>query len=144
MLIKEKTKEIISDSRSAYAIFKAILDMRGEEDAHKECFYTMGLNSQNSVLFVDLNAIGTVNYCSPAVREAVRQSIIRNAASIIVCHNHPSGCVDPSTQDNIFTNKLARACTVLGIELHDHIIVGTGHFDSLYYSYADRDVLPKN
>lgn len=143
MIIKEKTNETITTSTEAYKVFKAVLDMRGEEDAHKECFYTMGLNSQNSVLFVDLNAIGTINYCGSVVREAVRQAIVKHAASIIVCHNHPSGNTDPSKEDNIFTDNLAKACKVLGIALLDHIIVGTGNFDSLYYSYEGKDLIPK-
>jgi len=132
MLIKNKTKSV-SSSKDAADVFKAVLAMRGEEDQHKECFYVMGLNSQNTVLYIDLIAIGTVNRCTPEIREAMRQALIKNAAGIIVCHNHPSGDTEPSREDDDFTTKLEQACNVLGVKLLDHLILGDN-----YYSFSDN------
>ncbi len=62
----------ISQSSQCSEIIRRILNMRAEEDQHKEMFYVIGLDSLNRIVFLDLVAIGTVNSCVPAVRECYR------------------------------------------------------------------------
>lgn len=136
MILQENTKQLIRSSEQSQSIFRALLDMRPEEEKHKEYFYVMGLNAQNVVLYIDLVTMGTVNQANPIVRECVRVAILKNAVSIIVSHNHPSGESAPSNHDKEFTVNLSQACKVLGINLLDHIIVGDG-----YYSFSDNMAL---
>lgn len=136
MLIKDKPLNIISSSVEMSDTFREVFSMLLEEDRHREVFYVAGLDSRNRVLYIDLVTLGTVNTASPVIRETLRQGIIRNAVSVIVCHNHPSGKTQPSREDDEFTRKLNEACELLGIKLLDHIILGDD-----VYSYADNGKL---
>lgn len=61
-----------------------------------------------------------------------------NAASVIAVHNHPSGNIEPSTEDIAITKQLVEVGKILGIPLHDHIIVTDG---GGYTSFADRGLI---
>lgn len=135
MNIPHKTGERIKVSGDVVALLREVYALLPEEDSHKEVFYVVGLNSQNVVLFIDLITLGTINRASPVIRECYRQAIIKNAVSIIACHNHPSGDTTPSSEDKQFTRELADAGKVLGVRLLDHIILGTG-----FYSFTDNNL----
>ncbi len=68
------------------------------------------------------------------VRVVMREAIVSRATSIVLCHNHPSGSVRPSRQDDQLTDQLAHAAEVMNIRLLDHLIVT----DGAYYSYSDE------
>jgi DNA repair protein RadC len=65
------------------------------------------------------------------VAELFRAGIRQNAASIIVAHNHPSGDPSPSPEDVMITRQMVEAGELLGIEVLDHIIIGSNSFVSL-------------
>jgi len=67
--------------------------------------------------------------CSP--RELYREALLRNAARVIICHNHPSGDPAPSRQDIELTRRVRDAGSLLGLRLLDHVIVGTEGYTSL-------------
>ena len=137
MNIIMETNEKITTSKNAAEIFKKVLEMRQEEDKHKECFYVMGLNANNTVLYIDLVTMGTVNQGHVAIREVVRQAIIKNAVSIILCHNHPSGNIAPSLEDKMFTNKVKEASKIMELKVLDHLIIG----EEIFYSFADEGII---
>jgi len=58
---------------------------------------------------------------------------MRNASSIIICHNHPSGDPEPSTGDKEITKVLVTALEIVGIRILDHVVLGNGRF----FSFAD-------
>ena len=60
-----------------------------------------------------------------------KRAVLQNAASIIICHNHPSGDITPSQEDINITKRLYEAGRILGIELLDHIIIGDNKYTSL-------------
>ncbi|MDR1372335.1 MAG: hypothetical protein LBJ17_04305 [Dysgonamonadaceae bacterium] len=64
-------------------------------------------------------------------------AILANANGIIACHNHPSMNVSPSKDDDALTEKIKKACEIIGIKLLDHLIISP----EAYYSYADEDRL---
>ena len=132
-----ETNEKITTSKNAAKIFEKVLKMRQEEDKHKECFSVMGLNANNTVLYIDLITMGTVNQGHVAIREVIRQAIIKNAVSIILCHNHPSGNIAPSLEDKMFTNKVKEASKIIELEVLDHLIIG----EEKFYSFADEGIL---
>lgn len=136
MNIKHKIGQQITQSGDLVPLLREVYTLLPEEDSHKEVFYIVGLNSQNVVLFIDLITMGSVNRASPIIRECYRQAIIKNAVSIIACHNHPSGNTAPSLEDKQFTRELVEAGKVLGVRLLDHIILGDN-----FYSFADSMIL---
>lgn len=87
---------------------------------------------------IEIAAIGTVNACMTSPREVMKNAVLGNSYGVIVCHNHPSGIVEPSSDDFHITERLAKAGEILGIELVDHVIVGDG---GNYYSFREEDKL---
>ena len=75
--------------------------------------------------------IGSLNASHVRIGEVFREPIRRNAAAIIVAHNHPSGDPTPSPEDVAITRMLRNAGDTLDIELTDHLIIGKGRFISL-------------
>ena len=134
MIVLENTLELITTSQKCYEVFNALLNNRQDTEKHKEYFYCMTLNTQNECQCVDIISIGTIDQCNPFIRECLRLAIIKNSKSLIICHNHPSGYIKPSTEDLTFTKKLQQACQILDINVLDHIIIG----DNKYYSFADN------
>jgi DNA repair protein RadC len=74
---------------------------------------------------------GTLDGVAARVGEVFRPAITRQAASIIVCHNHPSGCLEPSPEDLSFTRHLLEAGELLDIAVLDHLIIANGAYQSV-------------
>ena len=64
----------------------------------------------------------------------MREALLRRAVSIVLCHNHPSGSVRPSRHDDLLTDRVSKACEIMGIRFMDHLIITDGK----YYSYSDE------
>ncbi len=79
---------------------------------------------------------GTVTANTVYPREIIKKALSRNASSLIVAHNHPSGVLTPSKQDRQLTKQLFLACSMMHIRLLDHLIIGDGHF-----SFADAGII---
>jgi len=97
----------------------------------EERFREIVLNAKNEVLKVIEVSVGTLNASLVHPREVYREAIRYSGASIIVAHNHPSGNVTPSREDERLTKRLASAGELIGIPLLDHVIIGDGKFLSL-------------
>jgi DNA repair proteins len=92
------------------------------------------LMNQNYRLIKKLRiAHGGITEVSVDVRIIMREAILANATILAVCHNHPSGSLRPSQQDNLLTESIYRACNTMRIHFLDHIIITDGH----YYSYHE-------
>lgn len=89
-----------------------------------ETFWTICLNTRKKVISRHMVTQGTVNASLAHPREVFRVAVMEAASCVIVCHNHPSGVVDPSSADIAITRQLKRAGEILGIEVCDHIIIG--------------------
>jgi DNA repair protein RadC len=89
------------------------------------------LNTKNSVLSVKDVSIGSLNASIVHPREVFCEAIKKNSASIIICHNHPSGDTMPSREDINVTHRLKECGKLIGIDLLDHIIIGDGKYISL-------------
>lgn len=64
----------------------------------------------------------------------IKRALLENADGVVMCHNHPSGTLRPSPQDDNITRKLTEACKTMDLRMLDHVIITTGGF----YSYADE------
>ncbi len=97
------------------------------EEAHsreKEVFCTVLLNTRRRLIEVVKVADGTLDTILVHPREVFREAIRKNAAAIVLAHNHPSGDPTPSEADIRVTRDLIRAGALLKIEVLDHVIVG--------------------
>nr|WP_230513988.1 DNA repair protein RadC [Limnobaculum parvum] len=100
----------------------------------REIFIVMFLNNQNRVLYHKEMFTGTLNSVEVHPREIVREALKSNAAAVILAHNHPSGMAEPSEADRYVTEKVREACSLLDIQVLDHIVIGRGE----YVSFAER------
>ena len=85
---------------------------------------------------MNIMSIGTINASIACPREALKASILSNAAAIMLFHNHPSGNLTPSREDIMTTDKMIKAYRLLDIQVLDHIIIGP---DRQFYSMRARD-----
>ena len=106
-------------------------------DKHRECFKVVYLDAKNRVLDMETLFRGTLTASSVYPREVVRAALDQHAAALIFAHNHPSGDPQPSKEDLAITRQLVFACRVMGISVHEHVIIGRGK----YFSFADQGFL---
>ncbi|MGE0801439.1 MAG: DNA repair protein RadC [Lautropia sp.] len=103
----------------------------------QEVFLVLFLDSQNRLISADELFHGTLNQTAVYPREVARRALDRNAAAVILAHNHPSGVAEPSQADRLLTDALQRALGHLDIPVLDHIIVA----GSRHYSFAEHGQL---
>lgn len=98
------------------------------EDSDKERFVSVLLTGHHSIIGIETVAIGSLHCCTVVPREAFKSAMLANASSVVFCHNHPSGDLNPSPQDMQVTRKLEKAGRLLGIPVIDHLIMtGKGY-----------------
>jgi len=91
-----------------------------------EQFRVLFLDSRNRLLADEAQARGTVNHTPVYPREVLKRALELGATALILVHNHPSGDPTPSVADIEMTAEVGRGASVLGIALHDHLIIGNG------------------
>jgi len=101
------------------------------------------LDSRHRVLAVEEITRGLLDEALLHPREGLRAAIMRNAAAVILVHNHPSGDPKPSVADRQATQRFAEAARVMGIPLLDHIILGGVGEEgaTLYFSFKEHGLL---
>jgi DNA repair protein RadC len=98
------------------------------KDKRQEHFVCITLNGSGEILGNRTITLGLLNHSLVHPREVFADAITDRAASIICVHNHPSGSLEPSSQDIAITTQLREAGSIIGIQLIDHIIVSkNGH-----------------
>lgn len=110
--------------------WQALLDYLTIDMAHLtvERVRVLYLNTQNRLVLDEHVGDGSIDEAAIHPREIIRQALDIGASALILVHNHPSGNPDPSRADIQITNRIAEAGRLLGIVVHDHIIIGReGH-----------------
>ena len=92
------------------------------------------LDAKNRVIAAETLFTGTITASAVYPREVVAAALAHRAAAVIFAHNHPSGDPAPSPDDMAITRRLAQACGLMGITVHEHLIIGTEG----YFSFADH------
>ena len=131
MTIKENIDISLTSSKDAYDIMQGIYNKHSEQDKTKEHFYILGLNAKNKINYIELVSMGTLTSSLVHPREVFKIAIMKDSASIIACHNHPSGDVTPSRDDINITKRLKEAGAIIGITLLDHLIISGKEYISL-------------
>lgn len=97
----------------------------------KEYLRVIFLNTKNYVMDIKDLSIGSLSSSIVHPREVYSEAIKKSCSSIIVCHNHPSGDPSESQEDINITRRLHEVGKLVGIELLDHLIIGSGSYISL-------------
>ncbi|MCR9150839.1 MAG: DNA repair protein RadC [Rhodobacteraceae bacterium] len=120
-------------NRHLLSSWDAVIDYCHTVMAHRETehFRALYLDRKNCLIADEEIARGTVDHVPVYPREIVKRALELNASALILVHNHPSGDPTPSDQDVIVTGQIQDAAQILGITLHDHIIVGRARESSL-------------
>jgi DNA repair protein RadC len=113
-------------NRAVLTSWDALLDYCHTTMAHRETeqFRILFLDRKNVLIADEEQAKGTVDHVPVYPREVVKRALELNASAIILVHNHPSGDPTPSSSDISMTHQVKEAAEVLGIVLHDHLIIG--------------------
>jgi DNA repair protein RadC len=96
-----------------------------------EVFACLFLDNRHRVISFEEITHGTLNSAHVHPREVVKRALHKNAAAVILAHNHPSGVTEPSRADRELTQQMKKALELVDVRLLDHIIVGEGPCASL-------------
>ena len=94
-------------------------------DLDREVFMVLNLTCHLQVINLNICSMGTLNYTIVHPREVFKTSILSNASAVLLIHNHPSGILEPSKEDIDLTERMVSAGKILGIDVLDHLIIGT-------------------
>ena len=128
----DKKKETIAKSADIAEYLRANF-----EYLQQEVFVVVFLNRSNKVIHHQIVSEGGLTGTIADPRVILKKALEHNATSLILCHNHPSGNLRPSKADEVLTQKIKQAATLLDIQLMDHIIVSSEG----YFSFADEGML---
>lgn len=129
-----RVKQKITSSASAYEILKSNWN-EGRLELQEE-FKVLLLNRANDVLGIYNMSMGSVSGTVVDVRLLFAVALKCNASGIILCHNHPSGNLNPSDADKEITKKIKQASEIFDIKMIDHIIIT--HLG--YFSFLDNGI----
>lgn len=126
----EKPK--ITSSKNVFHLMQPIIG-----DIEHEEFWVLFLNNSNKVLAKTQISKGGLTATIVDVRLLFKRALELTSVGIIVCHNHPSGKLEPSNADKQITQKIKQAGVTLDIKLLDHLIVT----QKSYFSFADEGIM---
>jgi len=101
----------------------ASLHCAADSAAGREVFTVVYLNAQHQLIEAVKHFTGTLTQTSVYPREIVKQALLSNAAAVILAHNHPSGNPEPSRADELLTQTLKSALSLVDVRVLDHFIV---------------------
>lgn len=127
-------KNIVRDPKSVMDYLYSTL-----RDKKREVFKVLFLNKANCIIAEEDLFEGTVDETAVHPREVLKAALEKSATGLILVHNHPSGRIFPSREDQEITRKLQSICMPVGVKILDHIIVG----DNQYFSFSERNLLPQ-
>ena len=126
------TAELRPDMSTATRIYNYMLPKM--QDLNHEEFWVLLMNQNYKLLKAERISIGGITETSADIRIIMREAVLNNATILAVCHNHPSGSISPSRQDDMLTQSIQKACQLMRIHFLDHVIVT----DGAYYSYHEQ------
>ncbi len=112
-------------------------ELQEYHNLHREHFIAITLNGASRIIGTRVISIGSTTQTLVHPALVYRDAILENAVGLIVSHNHPSGQLEPSTEDKRVTKRLKEVGTLMGIELLDHVILTSSGF----YSFREEDLL---
>lgn len=130
----ECKKVKVKNSEDSASVFRQIFNSDTIE--YSEEFCVLFLNSANTTIGWSKLSSGGMTSTVVDVRVLLTQALLCGAVALMVAHNHPSGQLVPSNDDERVTRRIAAGCEAIGVQFLEHIILsGT---DDKYYSFADN------
>lgn len=117
---------LINSPERAYELVKEEL-----VSADRETLLSIMLDTKLYLVGIETVAMGSINACGSTGSEIFRGAILANCPYIVLAHNHPSGNLEPSSEDVSFTRNTIQGGKILGITVHDHLIVSSKGFISM-------------
>lgn len=112
-------------------------EIRHFNNPDQEQFVVMGLDGAHQVKYTKVVTIGIVNKTLIHPREVFADAIEKRCSAIVIAHNHPSGRLEPSSEDRLVVDRIIKAAKILGITVIDSLV-----FDSeSYYSFLEHGIL---
>ena len=116
----------------------AHLFLMDKMEGNREKLIALYLDLSNRVLDYEVIAVGSINRVFAQPKEVLKRAVELSAYGILISHNHPQGVLEPSQEDILFTERLKKACDMLGFELIDHLIIN----HEGYISFKEEELLP--
>ena len=123
---------LIRNSKDAFEYFY----MRMSDLEHEQ-FWILLLNPANKVIKLAKISDGGINGTSADPRRIFKIALENNATALMLCHNHPSGSIEPSDADKSITRSIVNGGKILEIKILDHLVVGIDN----YFSFADSGLI---
>lgn len=130
--IKDIVNDIPATVNSSYKLASLLHALIGNEP--RENIVAVYLNGKHNIIAIHNVHIGTINSCQVHPREVFGPAITLGASALVISHNHPSGDPTPSLEDRELTKRIQYAGEVMGIEVLDHLVIGSVR----YYSFAEE------
>jgi DNA repair protein RadC len=127
-----KHKVQIKSSRDIFERFHPYM-----QDLPHEEFWVVYMNRANKIIDERRISEGGTSGTVVDVKKVLKWALEKTASTLILCHNHPSGNLQPSKSDETVTGKMKQAAQIMEMQMLDHIIIGQGE----YYSFADEEGL---
>jgi DNA repair protein RadC len=127
----DEPPEVLRTSSDVARVLRPLFD-----GIDREKFVVVLLDAKHRPIGVNTVSVGSLTASIVSPREVFKPAIVGNAAAILLCHGHPSGCPEPSAEDREVTKRLRDAGELLGIRVLDHVILGDGK----HYSFVDAGV----
>ncbi len=119
----------VEEIKGPNEVYQAVLPYYRSED--REVLSAIYLDARASPVCFHIVSVGTLNTTRTQPLDVLKPAILSNASALILIHNHPSGDTEPSGEDIAFTRNMHRACELLGVELHDHLVISDQGFVSI-------------
>ena len=128
-LIRENDQLPPIKINNANKVYELVKDEISSSD--REIMLSIMLDSGLHLIGIETVAIGSINVCGSTVAEVFKSAILANATCVILCHNHPSGCLEPSVEDIAFTKNVINCGIMMGIKVHDHLVISNRGYCSM-------------
>ena len=135
--ITKEQKIAIGSAGDLYPIMQQILLRANRIDRNKEHFWLVALSAANQIILIELVSLGTGNMTIINPVDIFSLALQKQAASIILVHNHPAGTLQPSMDDISFTDRMVAVGKFLNVPVTDHLIIT----ETGYYSFVNHDML---
>ena len=113
------------------------------QDNDRESIVIFNLRSDGRPATCHIAGVGTIDSCMAHPRELLKSTLLSNASSMVIAHNHPSGSLAASEHDIVLTARMVNVCNLMQIRFLDHIIVAGGK-DHIFMSMYEKGILQKS
>lgn len=120
-----------------YSVMQLILKRENKIERNKEHFWTISLNNVQKILNIELVSIGTANKTLVEPVEVFSIPLQKQAVTVVLIHNHPSGNILPSESDQDITDRLIQVGRIMRVPVRDHVIIT----EESFYSFRDTGLL---